>query len=159
MGSIYRPNTKYSTLTQAEQFTQFNDLLLNTLTSINPNLHTILMGDTNLDALKYSSNEYVTSYIDSLFSSGFLQIITKPTRCTSHSATLIDHIITNSTHHSYTNLILTSRISDHFPVIYISHSNSPNKCKTTQIIRDFSQLNIDKFQNALSSFHWNDIDD
>ena len=47
-------------------------------------------------SLKYNIITQVTEYIDLLFSYGFLQLIMKPTRCTSHSATLIDHVVSNS---------------------------------------------------------------
>jgi len=84
----------------------------------------MLLGDFNIDALKYTSSEFVSTYIDSLFSSGFLQTITKPTRCTNRSATLIDHAITNISQDSFTNIILTTKISDHFPIIIFSDKPS-----------------------------------
>ncbi len=43
------------------------------------NQQTIILGDTNLDALKYGSNDQVTTYIDSLFAAGFLQTIYETT--------------------------------------------------------------------------------
>ena len=106
------------------------------LTTFKSNYHIvsfihITSGDTNLDALKYGSNDQVTTYLDSLFTSGFLQTITRPTRCTSHSATLIDHSITNVTQKSYTNLILTSKFSDHFPILIITESQHKRKVKNT----------------------------
>ena len=125
IGSIYRSNTQYSNLTQLEQFNQFNEILLNVLSSIEITQPTYILGDTNLDAIKYNTNNQVTSYIDSLFLSGFLQTITKPTRCTSHSATLIDHCITNISQTSYKNFILTSQISDHFPIISFTDTPPP----------------------------------
>ena len=42
------------------------------------NTQVIIVGDFNLDALKYLVNQ-VTEYIDLLFSFGFLQLIMKPT--------------------------------------------------------------------------------
>jgi uncharacterized protein YuzB (UPF0349 family) len=119
IGSIYRPNTKYSNLTLTEQFNQFNDLLISTLITINPSCETFLLGDTNLDALKYNVLTHVTTYIDSLFACGFLQTITKPTCCTEHSATLIDHTITNSLQSEFNSAILTKRFSDHFPIVVL----------------------------------------
>jgi len=72
IGSIYRPNTKYSTLTSSEQFTQFNDLLLNTLSQIEPTAQTLLVGDINLDAptslshysqISFSPNKSRTTFL------------------------------------------------------------------------------------------------
>jgi len=79
------------------------------------------VGDFNIDALKYGSIDSVTSYIDTLFTTGFLQTVTLPTRCTSHSATLIDHVITNIIQPEYTNYIITQQISDHFPILTITN--------------------------------------
>jgi hypothetical protein len=55
-----------------------------------------MMGDFNIDLLKYNSHEKTNNYVDNLFSNGFLPIITKPTRVTTSSATLIYHICTNN---------------------------------------------------------------
>jgi len=122
VGSLYRSNTQYSNLTQSEQHLQFNEILLNTLSSINPSHPTYILGDTNYDAIKYNHSIHVTSFIDTLFTAGFIQTITKPTRCTSHSATLLDHTITNVTQSTFHNLIITSKISDHFPIFILSDS-------------------------------------
>ena len=54
-----------------------------------------------------------------LFSHGLLPIVTKPTRITSHTATLIDHIYTNSSISHITPGIATTDISDHLPVFCI----------------------------------------
>ena len=90
-----------------------NNNLLDSLCNV-PNL--ILLGDLNLDALLYHENPGVQTYIDSLFSYGLLQLVCKPTRCNDNSATLIDHALTNVKSPIYSISILTSRISDHFPV-------------------------------------------
>ena len=156
IGTLYRPNSKYSTLSATEQFNQFNEILLNTLSSIDITHQTIIVGDTNLDALKYGTNGQVTSYIDSLFTSGFLQTITKPTRCTNHSATLIDHVITNISQPTYTNHILTHHISDHFPILTLTNEHSKKTPKTTHTFSDFSNANITRFKDNLSTLHWTD---
>ena len=50
---------------------------------------------------------------------GFLQVITRPTRVTDHSATIIDHIYTNQIHKMHSCGIITFDISDHLG-IYIT---------------------------------------
>jgi hypothetical protein len=52
LGNIYRPNSKYSDLTQQEQFSQFNEILLTVLSTSHPGRETIIVGDFNLDLLK-----------------------------------------------------------------------------------------------------------
>ena len=54
----------------------------------------ILMGDTNIDLMKVSDS-VTKSYNDILQSCNLQQDITKPTRITQSSKTLIDHVISN----------------------------------------------------------------
>jgi hypothetical protein len=76
------------------------------------------MGDFIVDVIKYKSCPFASSLIDLLFSLGLIQIINKPTRCTDHSATLIDHIYTNNVHLSnISSYIFISQLSDYFPII------------------------------------------
>ena len=119
IGSIYRPGTKNPGMTFTEQFSQFSDTLsglLSDLGSIYDNVY--IFGDFNLDILKLDENKFISEYIDTLFSHGFLQIITKPTRVSDNSATLIDHILTNSLCEQFDSYILCHHISDHFPIIH-----------------------------------------
>jgi len=46
------------------------------------------MGDMNVDLLKYSTHDATDSYVDGIFSRGFIARILKPTRVTHTSATL-----------------------------------------------------------------------
>ena len=75
-------------------------LFTKTLTDIMDIINTenklsVIMGDMNIDLLQCQSHMKTNDYLDNLFSNGFIPEITKPTRITSHSATLIDHIYTN----------------------------------------------------------------
>ena len=56
-------------------------------------------------------------FINTLLSCGAFLIITKPTRVTDTTTTIIDHIITNVTNHKILpGVIKTSEVSDHYPV-------------------------------------------
>ena len=61
------------------------------------NKHCYITGDCNLDLLKHESHSVTAQFSESLFALGFLPMITKPTRITAHSTTLIDNIFTNNT--------------------------------------------------------------
>jgi len=124
--------------------------LLNKLTDCNTPL--LLLGDLNLDLLKYSQNRQVTDYVDLLFSFGFLQLIMRPTRLSSNSATLIDHILTSNSDITES-AVLISDISDHFPIFCFSKSST---YKTHSIIkaRNFSDENIDQFKLQLQNINW-----
>ena len=49
------------------------------------------MGDFNIDLLKSESCDFANKFTEQLFTSSFYPLITKPTRITSHTATLIDN--------------------------------------------------------------------
>ena len=72
------------------------------------------MGDFNIDLLKSEFCDFANKFTEQLFTS-FYPLITKPTRLTSHTATLIDNIFTNNIDSSI-NGIIFSDISDHLPI-------------------------------------------
>ena len=53
-----------------------------------------LLGDFNLSALDYDTNEVVKNLFNLVFQNEFLPHIRRPTRITRTSATAIDHILT-----------------------------------------------------------------
>jgi exonuclease III len=105
VGSVYRP-TNHPTLTQTSVFDVFMETFSNLLSSLSDSkTNFFIVGDFNLDVVNYSSNIRVSDYVDLLFSYGVLQIVTKPTRCTSNSATIIDHILTNTSQPCFKSVI------------------------------------------------------
>ena len=121
--SIYRPPTSHPTLSQADQFEQFLELFTNLISDLQNCYNDLyILGDLNIDVLKYDSYQPAQDYVDLLFSYGLLQVITKPTRYANSTATLIDHVITSPKSSHCNTAILTSKISNHFPIIYILDS-------------------------------------
>jgi hypothetical protein len=125
------------------------------LSSLNLTVH--ILGDFNIDLLKYNESDFVQNYADMFFSSGFLQLIMKPTRCTSNTASLIDHIITNCNNKKLVSGILTLNISDHFPIFFSSAKPKPIVPPKFITVRDFSVKNINAFKNDLHAISWNDV--
>ena len=74
------------------------------------------MGDFNLDLLHYDQHAFTQEFMDSLFSCMFIPLINRPTRLTSHSATLIDNIFTNYPSQNTANGIILNGMSDHLPI-------------------------------------------
>ena len=66
--------------------------------------------------LEYDSKNYVNSYLDTLISYSLPPIITSPTRISSKTATLIDHIYTNNPSAVSDVCVPVLSVSDHFPV-------------------------------------------
>ena len=160
IGSVYRPNVNHPNLSQSEQFSQSMELLSNLLSLItNSKSNVRILGDFNIDVLKLNSSNQAAEYIDLLFSFGLLQVITKPTRCTSNSATLLDHVLSNSACGHTSSFIMTSLISDHFPIIHhfdITKVSQPSpKIKS----RDFSETNIQRFRETLQGINWSVVTD
>ena len=85
-----------------------------------------LLGDYNIDLLQSDKHSSTQDFLDILYSHHLLPNITKPTRVTKSSATLIDNIFSNDIS-SYDNLltrIMYTDITDHYPVFYIDHSST-----------------------------------
>ena len=158
VGSVYRSNGRHNFLTQDGQIDRFLEIMI----IISSRLATMgakasIFGDFNLDILKFQSHVKTNNYINEMFSQGFLQLITKPTRVGQGSATLIDHIWTNTNRYINISGIITSSISDHFPVFYIAGGKKPENKPKIINVRDYSKSNIDRFKNVLSSLSWNDV--
>ena len=84
------------------------------------NKESYIMGDFNIDLLKFQSHEKIKYFIESMLTRGYLPLITKPTRVKDHSATLLDHIYSNSKSLNYTSGIVITDVADHFGAFYVS---------------------------------------
>jgi len=97
------------------------------------------MGDFNLNLLKYDENP-VHDLITLLYSHMFYPTITKPTRVTNTSATLIDQIWHNNLQTYYSSGIIYTTISDHFPIISTFITGKPRN-DSTQIKKSKRMVN------------------
>ena len=97
---------------------QFSELLYNLLAELSNLEHVFLYGDFNLNILDVSGNKFISDYVDNIFSYGFLQLTTRPTRICENTATLLDHILTNTTVQIHNTFIICCKLSDHFPLIH-----------------------------------------
>ncbi len=88
----------------------------------------------------------------------FFPLITRPTRITSHTATLIDNIFLNHLENfSFSGLLFTD-ITDHLPIFCIIHDMLPNVDNDTPIvIREKNANNLSAFQDQLSRTDWSDL--
>ena len=123
-----------------------------TSTISNENKESYMMGDFNIYLLKFQTHGQTNDYIESMISKGYLPLITKPTRVTTYSATLIDHIYSNATSQNYDSGIIISDVADHFGTFYAS-KNLPTYTRTRQM----KQVNISNFKQLLSSTEFNTV--
>ena len=85
---VYRPNTK-----PRADIDIFMQKIIEIQSKIKEeNKVSYLMGDFNIDLLKANIHAKTKEFVNDVISQGFLPKITRPTRITPHSATLIDHI-------------------------------------------------------------------
>ncbi len=110
----------------------------------------VIMGDMNIDMLKYGTHDATDSYIDGIFSRGFLPHVLKPTRVTHSSATLIDHFLSNDFNTKSTSGIILNDVADHFAIFHSTFSNNaPVKFADVKQVRVFNEININKFKAKL----------
>lgn len=158
VSSIYRPNSKHPRLSPNDQFDHSMDIFSNILSQLSEKkLESYLLGDFNIDLLKYDSHIKTNEYINNMFAFGFLQLITRPTRCIHGSVSLIDHLITNAIKDEYISGIITSRLSDHFPIFHFISDIKPKVMPKFIKIRDYSQANMKVFKAELKKINWNTV--
>ena len=68
-------------------------------------------------------------YITSILSHGSIFLITKPTRISNNSSTIIDHVITNDSKHELQSFIVKSDWTDHYPIFCVIIKNFSNNKK------------------------------
>ena len=113
------------------------------------------MGDLNIDFLRYLNHQPTEKYLDMLYTNNTIPVITKPTRITNHTKTLIDHIYTNTLTSQIISGVAFNDISDHLPVFCII--NTPIKrSKEKQFFRNFDCFNADSYLDDMRRINWND---
>ena len=86
----------------------------------------IISGDFYLNLLDYDVNANVRDFVNLLNSNDLFCTILKPTRVTSATSTLIDHVWTNKYSKCKSNGIFYDKITDHYP-IFSTFSGLKNK--------------------------------
>ena len=72
---------------------EFNDVYVHVLEKLSNENKTVgLMGNFNIDLLRYNSNIDSSTFLDKMYSSFFLPYVSSPPQRTTHSQTLIDNI-------------------------------------------------------------------
>ena len=152
VGCIYRPPGRCAK--------EFNNHMKNILEIIShENKIGYIMGDYNLNLLNNESHKQTNEFLDVMYGNAFIPVITKSTRITSHTATLIDNIFTNNTHsdrQQYPGLLYND-ISDHLP-IFCFDKNITVKQETLNIKkRTINDVSIQKFKEKLDQTDWTNL--
>ena len=137
---------------------------LETVVSKFGKLKATITGDMNINIINYQQHHIeTTDYYDMLTLHSFKTMITKPTRITKESATLIDHIWNNDIQNNkLKSYILVTDISDHLPCILVdSNTNTTNNKETYVQYRVLNDANRAKFvqsvkdKESILKFHVN----
>ena len=91
------------------------------------NKQIVLTSDSNIDLLNFDHYEPSNRLVNSMAEHGFLPVISRPTRITSHSATIIDHIFVNNCAAVTKSGIVSIDLSDHLAP-FINILIERNKC-------------------------------
>ena len=111
-----------------------------------------IIGDINIDILKYNLASNVTNYLNAIHSTGCNVFVDKPTRITSHSNSCIDHIYSNLPTNMLDNYIIGTEISDHFSTFTrINSLNTPSEPKVSYVRK--SNLSEAEWQQVNVSLH------
>ena len=81
------------------------------------------MGDYNINLLHFGTHQKTNEFLDDVISQGFVPNITKPTRITPISATLIDHIYSNHTYANFNSGIIITDVADHFGIFHVVYQD------------------------------------
>ena len=85
-----------------------------------------ICGDFNINLLNCDSHSETEQFVYIMYSAGLFPAITKPTRITRTSATLIDNIFTNNVTENLNCGIVINETSDHLPVFVSSNPVTKN---------------------------------
>ena len=159
IGNVYRsPSIK------PEKFNKLYDKILQKLnTNRYANKIKYIVGDFNQDLIKYDNDDDCQNLIDNAHNNGFVQIVSRPTRITENSATLIDHVYTNNVDSTLSCNILTLDLSDHLAThtrITLGSSTASSRRtsakskmeKTNR--RIFNEANDSKFKQLIYEETW-----
>ena len=141
IGCIYRhPNMDLSDFIE-----NYLSILLDKISKENKTVY--LLGDFNVDLLKYDQHNLTNDFLDTLATNFFLPNIFLPTRIGNTSKTLIDNIFSNSLSNETVSGNISASISDHLPQFSIFpdiFTDYPSP-KSNVVERDWDNFNQQNF--------------
>ena len=152
IGVLYRP--------PGNDIRTFNEKLESILHKIRrENKVSYILGDFNINLLNNDYHQPTGEFFNLMSSNSFLPLITRPTRVTANSATLIDNIFTNHFDCSLQSSegIFVTDITDHYPVFHINHQIFASETEIYMERRLYNQRNKQAFLQVLQETDWSDI--
>ena len=119
----------------------------------------ILMGDFNIDVLKYDTNNDSAAFLDMMYENFLLPYISSPTRVTPRSETLIDNIFSNIIDDEIISGNIATTISDHYAqfTLFKNKIKSQKDKKIAKFARNYKTLDKEIFDSDLKNMNWKEI--
>ena len=89
----------------------------------------VLLGDFNIDLLKYDTNKDSTCFLDLMYTNFLLPYVTTPIQVTNHSETLIDNIFSNKIEDDLISGNMITTISDYYGQFLLQKNIKLDKSK------------------------------
>ena len=122
--------------------------------------HDLIIGmDHNLDLLQSHQHSQTNEFLELNLKKNLLPAISKPTRITNKSATLIDNImLSTKLQYQMDSYILFDDMSDHLPcLVTLKNQNKCFRRGKTIISRNLNDKNIEKIKDDISRTDWSQI--
>ena len=150
IASIYRPPN-----TDVPEFLDTYQSLITKLKS-ERNCKIVIGLDHNLDFLKLRNHRNTEVFFDMNIDNNLFPCITRPTRVTHSSATLIDNIIVDDyLHHTAHSTVLVTDLSDHLAChVQLKSTYVERQPHIIKSIRRVTKKNIEKLKEDLCNVDW-----
>ena len=147
--SMYRPPNTSAT--------NFPNIFKKTVKTVKRECTDVIVGlDHNMDFLKSHVHGPTNDFIETILDLGMLPSITRPTRITKSTATLIDNVILDHKHCEHLeSYVIIEDLSDHLPCLVVVKNVLVNKHTKVKIkSRDTREKNINKLKSSLNNIDW-----
>lgn len=152
VGEVYRvPGTN-----ELNSIARYDDIL-NKLDTFKGDV--IIGTDQNFNYINTDSHTNTLNLLNTFVAAGFLPTITKPTRITHNTSTLIDNIYVKVNKiETLKSGIISTYISDHLPIFMFNGKLTPTQHKSTTIIyRSINDKAINNIRQQLDSINWHSL--
>ena len=122
-------------------------------------MHVTIGIDHNMDLLKCSTQRNTQHFFEQILGHKLIPCITKPTRITHSSATLIDNIFCSiELHHIAVSGLIITDLSDHLPCLSVFDSVLPTTRKEHFVLkRKITEKKIEKIRSDLQHCDWKTV--
>ena len=111
---------------------------------------------TNLDLMKAHLHTHTNTFLENNLEHDLVPCISKPTRVTRKTATLIDNILLSQKLQYEANpKIIIDDISDHFPILVLLPNQKKAKKEPKIIkVRKLDEITMEKIKQGIDSINW-----